>query len=89
MAFVTPPWGVNERIFVSLRVCLVGGVEKWEDEKLVGWWKSGRMEKWEDRKDLVIPYMCLVGGVEKWKGGKLFNLVGEIKGRMENIVYIN
>ena len=46
------------------------------------------MEKWEDRKDLVFPHVCLVGWVEKWEGGKLFCLVGEKKGRMENVVYI-
>ena len=28
----------------TFRVCLVGGVEKWEDGKLVGGWKSGRIE---------------------------------------------
>ena len=27
-----------------LRVCLVGGMKKWENEKLVGGWKSGRIE---------------------------------------------
>ena len=25
----------------------------------------------------------------KWKGGKLFCLVGEKKGRMKNVIYIN
>ena len=49
----------------------------------------GRMEKWEDGKYLVFPLMCLVGGVEKWDDGKLFCLVGEKKGRMENVIYIN
>ena len=33
--------------------------------------------------------MCLVGGVEKWEGGKLFCLVGEKSGRMENVIYMN
>ena len=47
------------------------------------------MEKREDRKDLVFSYVCLVGEVEKWEGGKLFCLVGEKKGRMKNVVYIN
>ena len=37
-----------------LRLCLDGGVEKWEDGKL-----------WEDRKDLVFPHLCLVERVEK------------------------
>ena len=49
----------------------------------------GRMEKWEDGKYLVFPLMCLVGGVEKWDDGKLFCLVGEKKGRMENVIYVN
>ena len=62
---------------MGFRVRLVGGVEKWEDGKLVGGWKiSWRMEKWEDRRDLVF-LVCLVGGVENWEGGKLFCLVGE------------
>ena len=47
-----------------------------------------RMEKWEDRKYLVFPLMCLVEGVEKWESGKLFYLVVEKKGMMENVIYI-
>ena len=47
------------------------------------------MEKWESEKYLVFPLVCLVGEVEKWEGGKLFCLVGEKKGKMENIIYIN
>ena len=49
----------------------------------------GMMEKWEDEKYLVFPLMCLVGGVEKWEGEKFFYLVGEKKGRMKNVIYIN
>ena len=58
-------------------------------------WKSGRMEncgkmeKWEDGKYLVFPLMCLVRRAEKWEAEKLFCLVGERKGRMENVIYIN
>ena len=63
---------------MTLRLCLDGGVEKWEDEKLL-----------EDGKYLVFPLMCLVGGVEKWDDGKLFCLVGEKKERMENVIYVN
>ena len=48
-----------------------------------------RIEKWENGKYLVFPLVCLVGGVEKWEGGKLFCLVGEKKGRIENLIYIN
>ena len=47
------------------------------------------MEKWENRKDLVFPHVCFVGGVKKWEGEKPFYLVGEKKGRMETVVYIN
>ena len=54
-----------------------------------GWKISERMEKWKNRKDLVFPHVCLVEGVEKWEGEKLFCLVGEKNGKMENIVYIN
>ena len=46
------------------------------------------MEKWEYGKYLVFPLMCLVEGVEKWEDGKLFCLVGEKKGRMENVIYV-
>ena len=49
----------------------------------------GRMENWENRKVLIFPHMCLVGGVEMWEGGKLFCLVREKCGKMENVVYIN
>ena len=61
-----------------LRVGLDGGVKMWEDGKL-----------WKDGKYLVFPLMCLVGGVKKWEGRKLFCLVGEKIGRMENVIYIN
>ena len=47
------------------------------------------LEKWEDRKDLVFSHVCLVGEVEKWEGGKKICLVGEKKGRMKNVIYIN
>ena len=47
------------------------------------------MKKWEDKKDLIFPHVYLVGGVEKWEGGKLFCLVREKNGRIENVVYIN
>ena len=47
------------------------------------------MKKWEDRKYFVFPLVCLVRGMEKWKGGKLFCLVREKNGMMENVIYIN
>ena len=34
----------DRKYLVFPRVYLVGGVEKWEDEKLVEEWKSGRIE---------------------------------------------
>ena len=56
---------------------MVAGVKKLEDGKM------------QDIKDLVFSHMCLVGEVEKWEGEKLFYLVGETNGRMENVIYIN
>ena len=47
------------------------------------------MEKWNDRKNLAFPRVRLVGGVEKWEGWKIFCLVEEKSGRIENVVYIN
>ena len=70
-------------LFSRLRLCLVGGVEKWEDRKLVGGWKIGRIEKF------WFSLMCLVRGVEKWESGKLFCLVREKCGRMKNVIYMN
>ena len=61
-------------------------MEEWKNRRMENY---GRMEKWEDGKYLVFPLMCLVGGVEKWDDGKLFCLVGEKKGRMENVIYVN
>ena len=43
----------------------------------------------ENRKVLVFPHVCLVGEVEKWESEKLFCLVREKCGRMENVVYMN
>ena len=54
-----------------------------------GWKISERMEKWKNRKDLVFPHVCLVEGVEKWDGEKLFCLVEEKNGKMENEVSLN
>ena len=48
-----------------------------------------RIEKWENGKYLVFPLICLVGGVKKWEDGKFFYLVGEKKGMIENIIYVN
>ena len=58
-------------------------MEKWEDEKL---WEDGKVG---DGKYLVFLPVCLVGGVEKWESRKLFCLVREKKGMMENIIYVN
>ena len=46
------------------------------------------MEKLEDRKYLVFPCVYLVEKVEKWEGGKLFCLVKNKNGKIENVVYI-
>ena len=61
-------------------------MEEWKSERIENY---GRMEKLEDEKYLVFPLVCLVGGVEKWKDEKLFCLVGEKKGMIENVIYIN
>ena len=61
----------------------------WRSEKVGEWKISGRMEKWENKKYLVFSHVRLVGRVEKWESGKLFYLIREKKGRMENIIYIN
>ena len=45
--------------FLVIRVRLVGGVEKWKDEKLVGGWKSGKTEK------IWFSLMCV--WLEGWK----------------------
>ena len=45
--------------FLGLRVCLVGGVEKWEDGKLERGWKSKRIEK------IWFSLMCV--WLEGWK----------------------
>ena len=63
--------------FWRLRIRLVGGVEKWEDGKVKGWKRFGFLS-------------CVFG----WRSGKvggrkLFCLVGEKKGKMENVVYIH
>ena len=61
-------------------------MEEWKSERIEN---CGMMEKWKDGKYLVFPLMCLVGRVEKYEDGKLFCLVGEKKGRMKNVIYIN
>ena len=45
----------------DLRVCLVGGVEKWEDRKL---WNDGKVERWK-----IFSFPSYVFG---WKGGKVW-----------------
>ena len=65
-------------------VSLVRGVEKWNARKLMGEWKSEKIEK-----NLVFPHVYLDGGVKKWKGGKLICLVENKSERIENVVYIN
>ena len=80
-------------LFLSLsNVLSVSGALNfvWLEERKNGRMENfGRMENWENRKVLVFPHMYLVGGVETWEGGKLFCLVGEKDGKMENVVYIN
>ena len=47
------------------------------------------MEKWEDRKNLVFSHVYLVGGMKKRRDRKIFYLVEEKSGRIENRVCIN
>ena len=49
----------------------------------MGGWKSGRIEIFG------FPSCVFCWRVEKSEGAKLFCLVGEKKGRMENVIYIN
>ena len=52
-------------LFPRLRLCLVEGVEKLEDRKLVGGWKIGRIEKfWSS-------LMCV--WLEGWKSVRVEN----------------
>ena len=57
---------------ITIRVHLVGGVEKWEDKK----WGN-------DRKDLVFSYLYLVGMMKMWRDRKLICLVEKKNERME------
>ena len=66
-----------------LRVCLVGGVEKWENRK----W--GKDRKWKDGKNLIFSHMCLVGMMEKWRHGKLICLFEKKNEMIENVIQIN
>ena len=50
--------------YARFRVHLAGGVEKWEDRKIVGGWKSGRIEK------ILFSLLFVWLGVEKWRDGK-------------------
>ena len=61
-------------------------MEEWKSERIENF---GRVEKWKDEKYLVFPLVCLIKGVEKWEDGKLFCLVGEKKGMIENVIYID
>ena len=49
--------------FFFLRLCLVGGVEKWKDRKLVGGWKIGKIEKFW----FFLMYVWLEG----WKSERV------------------
>ena len=59
----------------KLRVCLVEGVEKWEDEKLVGEWKSGRIEN--------IKFSLVCVWLEGWKSGRVENSFVWLKRKVE------
>ena len=58
---------------------MVGGVEKWEDEKLVGGWKSGRIEK------IWFSLMCV--WLEGWKSERVENLFVWLREKREDGKY--
>ena len=57
--FILHCWRQNR---IKVKLCLVGGVEKWEDEKLVGGWKIGRIEK--------FWFFLMSVWLKGWKGGR-------------------
>ena len=61
-------------------------MEEWksEDEKLVGGWKSGRIE------NIWFSFMC--DWLEGWKSGRVENFfvwLERKRGTMKNVIYIN
>ena len=62
------------KTFTTLRVCLIGRVEKREDGKLVGGWKSGRIKK------IWFSLMCV--WLEEWKSGRVENFVVWLERKM-------
>ena len=48
---------ITHLLGATLRLCLVGEMEKWEDRKI-----GKEMEKWKDRKYFSLSHLCLVGG---------------------------
>ena len=54
---------------------MVEGVEKWEDEKLVGEWKSGRIE------NIKFSLVCI--WLEGWKSGRVENFFVWLKRKVE------
>ena len=67
----------------TLRVCLVGWVKKWDEQKMV---RGGKCR--EIKETLVFPQGIWLG-VEKWRDEKIFCLVKKKNKRIENRVCIN
>ena len=67
----------------TLRVRLVGEVEKQEDRK---WRKYGKVK---GQKKFQFSHKCLVGEMEEWKDIKVFCLVEKKYKRIESRVCIN
>ena len=72
-AFISEDFVVPHAIYLfqnrgkheTLNFCLVGGVERLENEKLVGGWKSGRIE------NIWFFFVCV--WLEGWKNGRVEN----------------
>ena len=62
--FILHCWRQNR---IKVKLCLVGGVEKWEDGKLVGGWKIERIEK--------FWFFLMSVWLKGWKGGNMKNVV--------------
>lgn len=68
----------------SIRVCLVGWVEKWEDKKLG---RDRKVRQW--KRFIIFSQMYLIGRMEKWRKEKHNYLFEKKNERMENVIQIN
>lgn len=68
----------------SIRVCLVGWVEKWEDKKLG---RDRKVRQW--KRFIIFSQMYLIGRMEKWRKEKHNYFFEKKNERMENVIQIN